>query len=119
LDTILPEYKITHNKQFFTEFLQKLSKVREVAAINLEQAQIRMKEKYDKKAFEMDYSVGDLVYVYHPEILVGGKRACMRKYSGPYILIEKVAPVTFRVAQAHKNQVLKSPVHVKIQTFYK
>jgi hypothetical protein len=60
----------------------------------------------------MNYSVGDLVYVYHPEILVGGKRACMRKYSGPYILIEKVGPVTFRVAQAHNNQVLKNPIHV-------
>jgi hypothetical protein len=36
----------------------------------------------------------------------------MRKYSGPYILLEKVTPVTFRVAQAHNNKVLKSHIHV-------
>jgi hypothetical protein len=114
LDTVLPQYEITHNKAFFVEFLQKLSKAREVAAINLEQAQIRMKETYDKKAFEMTYELGDLVYVYYPEITIGAKRACLRKYSGPYIIVEKITPVTFKVAQAHNNQVLKNPIHMNL-----
>jgi hypothetical protein len=46
LDTVLPQYEIAHNKANFVEFLQKLSKAREVAAVNLEQAQIRMKETW-------------------------------------------------------------------------
>jgi hypothetical protein len=71
-----------------------------------------MKETYDKKAFEMTYELGDLVYVYYPEIAIGAKRACLRKYSGPYIIVEKITPVTFKVAQAHNNQVLKNPIHM-------
>jgi hypothetical protein len=42
LDTVLPQYEITHNKTFFVKFLQKLSKALEVAAINLKQAQINI-----------------------------------------------------------------------------
>jgi hypothetical protein len=71
-----------------------------------------MKETYDKKAFEMTYELGDLVYVYYPEITIGAKRACLRKYSGPYIIVERITPVTFKVAQAHNNQVLKNPIHM-------
>jgi hypothetical protein len=54
------------------------------------------------------------VYVYYPEITIGAKRACLRKYSGPYIIVEKITPVTFRVAQAHNNQVLKNPIHMNL-----
>jgi hypothetical protein len=60
----------------------------------------------------MTYELGDLVYVYYPEITIGAKRACLRKFSGPYIIVEKITPVTFRVAQAHNNQVLKNPIHM-------
>jgi hypothetical protein len=71
-----------------------------------------MKETYDKKAFEMTYEIGDLVYVYYPEITIGAKRTCLRKYSGPYIIVKKITPVTFKVAQAHNNQVLRNPIHM-------
>jgi hypothetical protein len=60
----------------------------------------------------MTYALGNLVYVYYPEIMIGAKRACLRKYSGPYIIVEKITPVTFKVAQAHNNQVLKNPIHM-------
>jgi hypothetical protein len=33
-------------------------------------------------------------------------------YSGPYIIVEKIMPVTFKVAQAHNNQVLKNLIHM-------
>jgi hypothetical protein len=36
----------------------------------------------------------------------------MNKYSGPYILIEQITPVNFKIAKAHNNKVLKNPVHV-------
>jgi hypothetical protein len=60
----------------------------------------------------MTYELGDLVYIYYPEISIGTKRACLRKYSGPYIIVEQITPVTFKVAQAHNNQVLKNPIHM-------
>ena len=60
----------------------------------------------------VSFEPGDLVWIYFPQIQVGGCRKFFHNYSGPYILLEKTKPTTFRVAHAHNNQPLKNEVHV-------
>jgi hypothetical protein len=95
-----------------SDYIVKLHKAREIAASNMLLAQEKMKKQYDKKASDLKYFIGDLVYVYFPEIMVGGSKKFFKNYSGPYILIEKVSDVNFKIAQAHNNKVLKNTVHV-------
>ena len=71
-----------------------------------------MKQRFDEKANPQDFEPGDLVWIYFMEIMVGGSRKFLNRYSGPYILLEKVNPVAFTVAHAHNNKRLKNIVHV-------
>jgi hypothetical protein len=72
LDTILPEFKVSQSDLFLNEYISKLIKAREVATANLQKAQTKMKNKYDKK-------VGDLVWIHTPEINVGGSKKFLKK----------------------------------------
>jgi hypothetical protein len=94
------------------EHLEKLRTARSAAMLSLEEAQKRMKLQYDKKSNEIHYEVGQLVWVWFPHFQAGKSRKLMNKYSGPYILIEQITPVNFKIAKAHNNKVLKNPVHV-------
>jgi hypothetical protein len=80
--------------------------------LSLEGAQKRMKEQYDKKANEISYKLDDLVWVWFPHFQAGTSRKLVNKYAGPYILIEQITPVNFKIAKAHNNKVLKNLVHV-------
>jgi hypothetical protein len=73
-----------------------------------------MKNHYDKKASEVGYEVGDLCWLYVPQITIGESKKFYRNYTAPYILVEQLSPVNFKIAQAHSSLVLKSPVHVNI-----
>jgi hypothetical protein len=95
LDTVLPTVTDLTENEMLSEYIQKLTKAREIAASNLLLAQDKMKKQYDKKASDLRYSVNDLVYVYFPEVNVGGSRKFVKTYSGPYILIEQISDVNF------------------------
>jgi ribosomal protein L21E len=110
LDTVLPQFPLQQPDT--QEHLAKLRKAREIAKLNLEEAQRRMKEKYDKKKNVQKFEVGQLVWLYIPQVQAGQSRELYKGYSGPYILIEQTSPVNFRLAKAHNNQVLKNAVHV-------
>jgi ribosomal protein L21E len=110
LDTVLPQFPLQQPDT--QEHLAKLRKAREIAKLNLEEAQRRMKEKYDKKKNVQKFEVGQLVWLYIPQVQAGQSRKLYKGYSGPYILIEQTSPVNFKLAKAHNNQVLKNAVHV-------
>jgi hypothetical protein len=69
-DTIIPHYVTDPKHLFLNDFIKKIIKSREVAVANLKQAQTKMKYYYDKKASEVSYEVGDLCWVYVPQITV-------------------------------------------------
>jgi hypothetical protein len=110
LDSVLPTYKLQPTE--VNEHLEKLRTARSAAMLSQEGAQKRMKEQYDKKANEISYKVDDLVWVWFPHFQAGTSRKLVNKYAGPYILIEQITPVNFKIAKAHNNKVLKNPVHV-------
>jgi hypothetical protein len=110
LDSVIPEYKL--QPVDVNEHLEKLRTARSAAMLSLEEAQKRMKIQYDKKSNLKPYEVGQLVWVWFPHFQAGKSRKLMNKYSRPYILIEQITPVNFKIAKTHKNKVLKNLVHV-------
>ena len=110
IDTaILPN---THENETVREVVVRLHKAREAAFSNIIESQRRMKERYDKTANPIAFEPGDLVWVYFPQVMVGGSRKFFHNYSGPYILLEKISPVDFKVAHAHNGKELRNKVHV-------
>ena len=101
-----------HENDSVREMLLRLHRARDTAFSNIVEAQRRMKERYDKTAHPLNFEPGDLVWVYFPQIMVGGSRKFFHNYSGPYVLLEKTSPVDFRVAHAHNGKRLKNVVHV-------
>ena len=116
LETVLPN--LQDLRQEVKETVLKLHKVREVAKQNLEERKKKMKENYDKTANPVPFEPGQLVWIYFPEVKVGGSKKFFHNYSGPYILLEKTSPTNFRVAHAHNNQPLKNQVHVNRMKMY-
>jgi hypothetical protein len=112
LDTVLPMDMDLNDNDMLSDYIVKLIKAREVASSNMLLAQDKMKKQYDKKASDLKYFIGDLVYIYFSEVMVGGSKKFFKNFSGPYILIEKISDVNFKIAQAHNNKVLKNTVHV-------
>ena len=110
IDTIvLPNF---HKNDDVRESIVKLQEAREIARQNIIETQVVMKQRFDEKANPQDFEPGDLVWIYFMEIMVGGSKKFLNRYSGPYILLEKVNPVAFTVAHAHNNKRLKNIVHV-------
>ena len=78
-----------------------------------------MKERYDKDSNQKSFSIGDLVWVHFPEVMVGGSRKFFLNWSGPYIVIEKVSNINYRVAHAHNSEPLRNEIHLnRMKRFY-
>ena len=117
LDTVLPQSKDV--KEGLGETILKLQAARTIARNNVAERQDKMKERYDKSAFPRDFKTGDRVWIYFPQVLVGGTRKFFKNWSGPYILLDQPSPLNFRVAHAHNNEALKNLVHVnRLKPFY-
>ena len=110
LDTVLTLPKTSREE--VKETVVKVQRIREIAKENLSQRQQLMKERYDQNIYPRDFEPGELVWIYFPDVMVGGSRKFFHNWSGPYILLEKTSPTNFRVAHAHNNEQLKNQVHV-------
>ena len=110
IDTVL--LPNTHMNESVRDVLVRVQRARETAFSNIVESQRRMKERYDQNANPINFEPGDLVWIYFPQVMVGGSRKFFHNYSGPYTLLEKTSPVDFRVAHAHNGKRVKNVVHV-------
>ena len=92
--------------------VSQLEVFRAVSKSHAETNQANMKERYDERSQEVQYQVGDTVWIYIPALQKGLSRKLMKFWSGPYLLIEKTGPVNFRVRNLENNKLLKAPIHV-------
>ena len=79
---------------------------------NVKECQHIIKKKYDKNANTDPLQPGELIWIFFPEINVGGSPKFFHNWSGPYLLTEKISPTDFKVSQAHDHKPLKNPIHV-------
>ncbi|XP_076859481.1 uncharacterized protein LOC143512733 [Brachyhypopomus gauderio] len=85
----------------FVETLRKrLSTVREIASRNLKSVQADMKIRYDQKAVDRSFKVGDRVLVLLP---IPGSPLCTR-FSGPYMVKAKTSPTNYILATPDRRR---------------
>ena len=92
--------------------ISQLEVFRAVSKSHAESHQANMKERYDENSHEVEYQVGDTVWIYIPALQKGLSRKLMKFWSGPYLLVEKTGPVNFRVKNLENNKLLNTPIHV-------
>ena len=74
------------------ELMHCLSSARDLALKNIEKAQRRYKQQYDKKATEPSYRVGEWVLVKFPHEETGKGRKLSRPWHGPYRIVDRSDP---------------------------
>ena len=95
------------------EDLQKLVKER------TEKAQQRMKELYDRTAKEVNFEVGQKVWVYTPETRKGLSKKLLHCWHGPFRIVKKMSPVHFRLkTMTNKPVMITMSVHADRMKVY-
>jgi transposase InsO family protein len=92
--------------EYLRRLLDMLEKAGEVARRNLGQAQRRQKRDYDLHIKQKMYGVGDLVYKRDTTQVKGQSTKLKSPFVGPYLVIEVLSPVLYRVEGRSKTQVL-------------
>ncbi|XP_072041155.1 uncharacterized protein [Amphiura filiformis] len=75
--------------------ISQLEVFRAVSKSHAEEHQANMKDRYDERSHEVEYQIGDTVWIYIPALQKGLSRKLMKFWSGPYLLVEKTGPVNF------------------------
>ena len=98
----------------YSEFVSDLQSALETAyrdvRESLEVAQRRQKDGYDKGVKHMKFQAGDLVPRYTPQLKPGEANKFHRQWEGPFMVVERVPEVTYRVkkvrGQSRRSQVV-------------
>ena len=113
-DTVYPEKTM---RDHIHGLISQLEVFRSISKAHAEECQAKMKEKYDERAQDVEYQVGDCVWIYIPQFQSGLSRKLLKLWCGPYLLVEKTGPVNFRVRNLENNKLLSSPIHVNRMKF--
>lgn len=76
---------------------QFLKIARDIAATRNSLAQLRNKNRYDKKRQHVEYKVGDHVFCNFPNRIIGLSEKLLPQYRGPFSVIEKLAVNNYRI----------------------
>lgn len=103
----------SRNEHYFVAKVRdELQKVHESAREKLGRTAIRQKEYYDRNIKEINYSTGDLVRRWQPQIITEGKRKLGRNWTGPWVIIEKLTDVLFKIRHSTNSPIVVVHVHV-------
>jgi len=77
---------------------------------NLKIATFQNKKKYDQRVKVAKYVPGDWVWVFYPRWVQGKSPKWQRYYDGPYLVLEAIGDVNYRVQRSNRSR--KQVVHV-------
>ena len=98
---------------------QRRKEVKEMAHANLKLAQVKMKERYDKRARPHGYSVGQYCFLHIPSLLTPHTSKKMQsRFSGPYIITQFTSPVTCMLVRCRDGKLTKKSVHVHLSLIH-
>ena len=98
---------------YVVSFREKLQDVRKVARDNLEKAQEKMKEHYDRKATLREFKIGDKVLAM---LLIPGSPLKAR-FHGPYVVTKKVGDLDYEIDTPDRRK-QKQLCHVNMLKLY-
>ena len=97
--------------------VSQLEVFRNVSKRHAEQNQKKMKERFDDRAQEVQFQVGDCVWIFIPALQQGLSKKLAKFWAGPYLLVEQTSPVNFKVRNLANDKLVKSTVHVNRMKF--
>ena len=91
---LLPSHELeaTEVSDYREEVILSLSVAKKMAAELIQLAQARYKKLYDRSSREVDYQLGDWVFVRFPQDETGRQRKLSRPWHGPYRIVERRDP---------------------------
>ena len=104
-------------REHIHSLISQLEIFRDISKRHAERNQAKMKERYDDRAQNVPYQVGDSVWIYIPALQQGCSRKLSKFWAGPYLLVEQTSPVNFKVRNLENNKLVKSTVHVNRMKF--
>lgn len=91
------------HSDFVSDLQQKLKSVYAFARAHLSSAAARQKRQYDLKAKQINYEKGQLVWRNQKRNLIGRKLKIARHWTGPWVIVEKLSDILFRIQCKQKN----------------
>ena len=80
----------------------------DIARQNIQRAQQKMKDYYDRNAKEPTFEVGERVWVYTPKTKKGPSKKLLHRWYGPYRIVEQLSPVHYRLRTCDNKHVTSS-----------
>ena len=111
------EYSEKTVRDHIHHLVSQLEVFRAISKQHVQLNQACMKNRYDERASDVQFQVGDTVWLYIPVTQPGLSKKLMKFWSGPYLLVEQTGPVNFRVRNLENNKLLSTPVHVNRMKF--
>ena len=104
-------------REHLHHLVSQLETFRDVSKQHLQKNQAAMKERFDDHATNVEYLVGDCVFIYFPTSQIGLSKKLQQPWCGPYLLVKQTGPTNFMVRNLENNKLLSSPIHVNRMKF--
>lgn len=98
-------------KDYRDQVRMRLETAWKLAKDNTEAAQMQQTRHYDKNRVDVEYAIGSKVWIYLPVTKKQHTTKLTHFWCGPFDVIEKITPVTYRVKGVNKRR-LDSAIHV-------
>ena len=90
--------------QEFVEQVQlEMKKEHEIARQTLQESQMRQKRDYDIHVNSATYAIGELVLLMNSASKVGQCRKLAALWKGPFVIVQVLTPVLYRIASSKKD----------------
>ncbi|GBN68623.1 hypothetical protein AVEN_54881-1 [Araneus ventricosus] len=85
--------------EYVRPFVTQAEESRQLARIRTLEAQQSDKNRYDYKHHDVSYNPGDLVWVFTPVRKVSLSEKLLKRYFGPYRVVQRLSDVTYEVGE--------------------
>ena len=104
---------------FASKLKRKLTEAFKHVRENLQTAQCRQKDYYDRGIKDCSFQPGDQVFLYNPALKPGEAAKFHREWKGPYLVLQKVTEVTYKIRKLDEPRNVSKIVHFNNLKLYK
>lgn len=113
IDAPLAEFDVpTSAADYIVPLLEDIEVARGVAIETLKERKAAMQEKAEAKANQINFQLGDTVYLYRPVVTPGHNRKLMRPWLGPFYVSQKLSDIHVRLRRVCDGKLIANRVHI-------
>lgn len=98
LDTAFFSAPVSATSPFHEQFATRIAHCRHMARLRTDSSQQERKDRYDASHRSVQFCAGDEVLLWTPIRTSGLCEKFLHRYLGPYVVVEQVSPVNYRVS---------------------